>query len=435
MSDMASHGVESVLAGQRFQPGAMICYVLMLASWMFDFQSDGAGEGLRIQIYFLLGYAAFFVLFLLSDRSSGKIAGFTPLAACTFLFLGTSVISGLLNGQELYPILRHVTTILLYLTSAYATARVVMGNSAFALRQALGALCLCFAVSTFLIVTFFGDGIDLETVRYEIQGSSSVAALGLLVLALVLGVSALEIAAGLAAAMVIFFTVTRTYLVGVAGQVMVLLPMLSGRGLFPLAIRFLALCLIAGPLFAAFGEKNFERWMERLLVSNQFDGEDPTFVTRYIEWEYMWEEFLSSYDNFFFGSGLAAETIWWLPTYFGGGDAISSSVGFGHNQHLSLLFTAGVIGGMPLLSLQFFQAWQGVRFVFVEKKNMTGPLKDIFFLGAWGSVIVFGYLSSNFLSSSFGSRGFSLWYGVGTGLLLGARSLLASLCIRKSQQS
>jgi len=214
---------------------------------------------------------------------------------------------------------------------------------------------------------------------------------------------------------------------------MVLLPLLSRHGLFPLAIRFLALSLIAGSLFVAFGEKNLERWIERLLISNQFDGEDPTFVTRYIEWEYMWEEFLSSYDNFFFGSGLAAETIWWLPTYFGGGDAISSSVGFGHNQHLSLLFTAGVIGGMPLLLLQFFQAWQGINFSFKAKQYMTGPLKDIFFLGSWGSVIVFGYLSSNFLSSSFGSSGFSLWYGVGTGMLLGARSLLASSYIRKSQ--
>ena len=101
----------------------------------------------------------------------------------------------------------------------------------------------------------------------------------------------------------------------------------------------------------------------------------------------------------------------------------SGSVGFGHNQHLSLLFVGGLMGGAPLLVLQFVQGWWALRLI-RPLLRIGRAQPDLAFLGSWGALVVIGTLASNFFSSSFGSRGFSLWYGIGTGLLLGARTLL-----------
>lgn len=53
----------------RAQRLLIVPYVLMIAAWMFDFQSEGAGQGLSIQIFFLFGYALFFAVFLWLDRA------------------------------------------------------------------------------------------------------------------------------------------------------------------------------------------------------------------------------------------------------------------------------------------------------------------------------------------------------------------------------
>ena len=55
--------------------------------------------------------------------------------------------------------------------------------------------------------------------------------------------------------------------------------------------------------------------------------------------------------------------------------------------------------------------------------------ENLIFLGMWGAVIILGMLAFNFFASSFGLRGFALWYGIGTGLLIGART--AQICEKK----
>jgi len=396
-------------------------YVLMVTAWMFDFQSKGAGQGLAIQIFFLLGYGGFFTIFLWLDRALRiKITGFAPLLFCTFIYLAVSITSGLQRGQDPYLVFRHVLTILIYLTATYATARMVVISSISVLRGALGVLCLGFAVSAFFIVLFFQGGVDLSTIRYQIQGTSSTAALGLIVLTFVFSLSRIEKVAALSAAIVIFLSITRSFLVVFAVQGFVLLPIRQRL----MRQRFIIAFVLAGfigALFLIFGGESAERWVQRLTVIEQFGGIDPTVLTRYVEWEYMWDEFWSSIDKFLFGSGLAAETYYWIAPELGGRADGFGSIGFGHNQHLSLLFNAGLVGGAPLLCLQFLQGWQGFRFL-LRARQYSQVKADLVFLGAWGVTIIFGTLAGNFLFATFGSRGFTLWYGIGTGLLLGART-------------
>lgn len=415
-----------------------IFYFMMIASWMFDFQSDGVGEGLQIQIYFMGSFIIFSGLFLFSDiflsvGSKYKIIYFMHFAASTTIFLVVSVASGLSEDQEAYAVFRHVATILIYLLTAYATARMVLDGSLKVLRRMLGILCFGFAISTFVIVSFFGDGIDIETVRYEIQGTSSVAALGVLILMAVLNVTVVEILAGFSSAVVTYLTVTRTFLVEIVAQSLILLPMLSRQNLLSAAFRILLVVGASVVLFSFVGKQGLVRWLERLFVSDKFSGEDPTFYTRIDEWDYMWDEILSSGKNFFFGSGLAAETQWSLPTYLGGDGTVWSSIGFGHNQHLSLLFTGGIIGGIPLLAVQFFQVFHGMRFLLSNNQKIANEGKDLYFLYAWGVTIIIGYIAINFLSANFGNRGFSLWYGVGTGLYLGGYSRFVALEAERSR--
>lgn len=419
----------------RFRRKALIFpYVLMIAAWMLDFRSEGAGRGLGVQIYFLLCHTVFFCLFLMMDRAARvKIRGLSPFAICTILYIGVAVTSGMLRGQDFYLIFRNALPVLIYLTAAYATARMVVTNSVVALRHALGWLCLGFAISSFFIVLFFQGGVDVETIRYQIQGTSSVAALGLIVLAPALGLLGVEMIAGLSTVLVIFLTITRTYFVVLLGQGLLLLPVFR-RLMHPRLAVVLIVGVLVSALLLVYGGESADRWLQRLFISEQFGGSDPTYMTRYLEWSYMWDEFFSSFDKFLFGSGLAAKTFFLLPVELGGSGSDHGSIGFGHNQHLSLLFTAGLIGGAPLLFFQFLQGWQGFRFLAPVARRYTRKEPCVVFLGAWGGTIVLGTVAMNIFSCAFVVRGFSLWYGIGTGLLLGARTLLMARKITKDFQ-
>lgn len=406
----------------RVSRAPLVLYGLLVAAWMFDFQSEGAGQGLAIQSFILIGYLTFLAGFFLATwPHRGRIPGVAPLIICTLVYLLTAVVSGLSRGQDPYALFRHALTILVYLSSAYATARMVVQGSPALLRRVLGWLCLGYAISAFIIVLIFQGGVDISTVRYQIQGSSSIAALGLITLALVFKLSRVEVVAGAINAAMVFLSVTRTSLLVVAAQGILLIPEFR-RVLRPrlLVVISAGICLLA--TFLMYGGESADRWVQRLFVRWDFGGEDPTYLTRLHEWQYMWDEFLSSADKFLFGSGLAAETYYWLPKEVaGGGDFYS--IGFGHNQHLSLLFTAGMFGGFPLLLLQFMQGWQG-GWLFAKTRLMVAGHSELMFLGAWGATIVLGTLVGNFVFSCFISRGFSLWYGVGTGLLLGSLARL-----------
>jgi O-antigen ligase len=394
-------------------------YALMLAAWMFDFRASGEGQGLAIQAIFAGVYLFAFALFVIGDHGRAmRIEGLGIFMFCSALFLATGLGAGLADGQSIYPLFRNGFSIVVYVTAVYATARIVVSASPTVLRQMLGLACLVYAIASFFITQLQQGAIDLSRARFEIVGNSVIAALAYLTLLLTFRLTRIELGTMLVNFALVFLSVTRTFLIVVMVQA---LPAIrNARSLFgPRIIAYSLLAVAVIVMVLVSGQFGVERWSERLQNRGSASGQDITYLTRLSEWQFMWNAFLSSVDSFLFGHGFAARTVYWIPKEVGGG--FEESIGFGHNQYLSMLFTAGFIGAMPLVAVQLQQAWRAYRFL-VAAIRAGRSQSDLLFVGAWGALIVLGMLSANYLMSIFGSRGGSLWFGIGTGMLLGVQA-------------
>jgi hypothetical protein len=405
----------------RSKAGVPTAFILLLAAWLFDFRSSGEGQAWQLQALFAAAYLFALTMLLIGDRAVGqRVYGLTALVGCGVLYIGVGVVSGILNDQQAYLILRNSMSVAIYLSTAYLTARVVLTSDPTKLRQILAIFCLLYAIAAYLIFNFIRGGIDLESVRFEVVGASAIAALGYAVLAALFKLSKLELAALALNGAVILVSITRTFLLVLGAQASIFIGQV--RRVF--SPRLIALGLLGGVGLLgvlAFGEQQLERWSERMLGGGRADyAEYQTFYTRLSEWEFMANSWTQSLQNFLFGSGIASKTTYYLPRELGGGTEFM--IGFGHNQHLSMLFTAGIVGGLPLLLLQWSQAFLGWRFL---RRTILLPhlRNDAIFLGAWGATIIIGHNVLNIVSATFVTRGSSLWFGIGTGLLLGAQAL------------
>lgn len=395
-------------------------YAVMVTAWLFDFRSEGEGQGLAIQTIFLAVYLFAFTLFLIAEASSQlRIRWLPSLMTAGGLYLTVGIASGLLYGQDIYPILRNSVSVFVYLSATYATATTVAKTDPTRLRQVLAVLCMGYAISTFLIFNATSGGIDVDKVRYQIIGASNMAALGYVVLLVMFRLSYLQLATLLINLAILLLSVTRTFLLSFIAQAMVVA--LEFRRLFTLRMIMLgalALCVVAGAL--SLGSGQVLRWEDRLgEETGAGTMRDETLNTRLSEWEFMSREWTASPGNFMFGSGFAAKTTYFYSREVGGYS--ESMVGFGHNQHLSMLFNGGFLGGFPLLALMWFNGLMAFRFL-RQTARRPDMRSDLVFLGAWGATMILGFLVADILSSTFGTRGPALWYGVGTGLLLGAQA-------------
>ena len=396
-----------------------LSFVALIGAWLFDFQSAGEGEGLAFQAIFLGVYLFGLAGFLIADRSMGRvIAGMNSFLMAGSIFLAVGIVSGMVHGQQIYPILRNAISVLVYVSIAYVIARAVVSYDLKVLRRFLGIACLAYAVSTFLIYSAMSGGIDVTSVRFQIVGTSTIAALAYVSLSVLFKLNYVELAALGINAVILLLSVTRTYLFAFAAQAAVLL--LGYRRLF--GAKFL-LVVIAGLIalggLQLFGQSQIERWRGRFVGEGSSYSEYETYYTRLSEWNFMYDSWTSAPREFLIGSGLAAETTYYYSSEQGGG--AEHMIGFGHNHYLSTVFTAGALGGLPLLVLQVLQGILAVRFLskVVRRPDLRS---DIVFLGAWGAMIILGTLAANLFLNSYTQRGMALWYGIGTGLLIAAAS-------------
>lgn len=393
--------------------------MLLIGAWLFDFQSEGAGQGLAIQAIFLGTYLFAFIAFLIGDKAHGKsMRGIGLFIVTSLLFLSVGSVSGLVHGQEFYPILRNATSVFVYASSAYATARTMVSVDLKALRKFLGIACLVYAVSTLVIYNTTSGGIELDRVRFQIVGGSALAAMAFVSLTVLFRLNYVELAALVVNGLILLLAVTRTYLVAFAAQALVLV--LNFQKLFT---GKLVLVVLAGAIalvgLEAFGQNQLTRWSDRVVSSDSNFSEYETYYTRLSEWNFMYDSWTGSSREFLIGSGFAAETTYFYTSAQGGG--AEHMTGFGHNQYLSTVFTAGAIGGLPILLLQM---WQGVLALLFLRQILLRPglRSDAAFLGAWGAMIILGTLAANVFSNSYSTRSVAMWYGIGTGLLIAALS-------------
>lgn len=394
-------------------------FILMLAAWLFDFQSAGEGEGVDIQAYFIATYLFALVMLLISDRNSGqRIRGLGMFMTFGGLFLIVGISSGISNGQTAYPILRNAASVFIYLSAAYATARMVVMTNPTSLRFVLSIFCLLYAISGYFIYDFMSGGVDLQNVRFQIIGASAMAALGYAVLAVLFRLSRVEQAAMIINGVILVLSITRSFILVALAQGSPFIGRIR-RVFSPRLILVGAAALIGLFAFLYFGQSQLLRWEDRISGSGSNYSEYQTLYTRLSEWTFMFGEWTQSLRHFFLGSGMAAQSIYEVPLELGGGTEFM--IGFGHSLHLSLPFIAGAVGGLPLLLVQWYQAFLGWRFL---RRTIAYPhlRNDAVFLGAWGGTILLGFFAINFVSAPFVTRNVSLWFGIGTGLLLGAQA-------------
>ncbi|MDE2437515.1 MAG: hypothetical protein KGM49_14765 [Sphingomonadales bacterium] len=395
-------------------------YWILVCAWMFDYQAAGQGEGLDLQLVLLAIYGFALTVFTVGHIGGRvKVRWLDSMVVLGLLYLTVGTLSGIASRDPIYPLLRNGLGAFVYLSAAYATARVMAETDSTKLRSMLAKVCLPYVVAAFLIYNFNSGGIDYAKVRYQIIGASSMAALGYLVLSTMFRLSPLQMVTLLVNLAVLLISVTRTFLVSLVAEFLIV-----ASGLRHFLSRRL---IFAGGLFLAIAVSGFvfagdqvARWQYRLGGPGGNEMiRDQTLFTRMSEWDFMYRSWTGSPGNFLMGSGFNARTQYFNPTELGGGEEYM--IGFGHNQHLSMLFNAGSLGGLPLLALMFWFGWMAIRFLRTAAQTPAAR-SDAIFLGAWGATIVIGTLISDFFAASFILRGQALWYGIGTGLLLGAQA-------------
>ncbi|HWU03895.1 MAG TPA: hypothetical protein VN222_14240 [Novosphingobium sp.] len=392
----------------------------MIFSWMFDFRADSAGSGLMVQLVFFTCYLIGFFLFLVRDNGGRmKVPGLLPLLSASGLFVLIGLLSGLLNGQTYYDIFRNSFTLIIYITAVIVTVRLIEQVDARNIRPRLAWLCFGFSLSS-LAVLMATTGVDLSSVRFQILGASTLSSMGYLVLSLLFTLTLPETATLLASLGLVFLSITRTLFVTQFFQLLPAWPALY-RLMTPrvLISALIGVAVLAGA--ATLTSTAFDRWNQRMF-RNGDTREDPTAYTRRVETEFMLEHWLHDGQSVMLGTGLASRTEYYEPKWVGG--AKEESIGFGHDQHVSILFIAGLIGGVPLLLVHFWQLWASMQFIYRVASRTKRYKNDVLFLGCWGATGIIGHVVSNFLQADFGNRGVSLWYGITTGLFLGARACL-----------
>lgn len=398
---------------------AKISYFVMCYSWIFDFRSEGAGSSFAVQQFFIITYAIAFLNFAISYRDNGvHIKGLAVNILFSLLFVLVGTISGLIADQEYYLIFRNATNIFIYLTMVYATSKMIVSYGRRQLVNYFILMAFLYSISTLIIYYIRQGGIDFLSIRFQIIGSSTIACSALISLSIIYRIPLVGYAAIISSSAIIFISVTRTYIIVALFQFFPFIKHL-GKIAGPREI-FLSLILITSiPSLYIYTEFISDRWEDRVSARSNDEDIDPTLYARKDEWSFMLDQTFKSASNVFFGSGFAAETEYYLPSDIS--KAKESDIGFGHSNHLSLLFIAGFIGGGPLLILHIWQFIESLRFA---GSVINGRMKDsdVLFLAFWGALIVIGTFIANVLAAAFTNRGTTLWYAIGTGLFLGGRA-------------
>jgi len=291
--------------------------------------------------------------------------------------------------------------------------------------------CVVFAVARVLVVAYtWRGGISLLTSRYELLSSAIIPSLAVVAMGLMQRLSMLDFIALVVNLVIALASVTRTLFVALIAQVASVFlarPSVAFRasafkGLLVLSLAMLLLVVL--DLSAGTGLTT--RWIQRTTISRKL-GADPTALTRSAETHFMLESFESSEKNALFGSGLAALTSLTGPdaaqaVHLTDRNALIHSIGFGHEDYVSILFVAGLVGGGGFLLILFLNGLQSISLIRRLELEQVTAKESAAHIARWGALIVLGELTIGFLGPTLGDRDTCLWWGIGTGILYWARS-------------
>lgn len=407
-------------------------YIFCIALWGLDFKASRSGAAAMFQgVILLLFLSCSIWIALAAARMRCGVGPLWVLIGATGLFVLDSSTVGLIQEQAPYQILVTLIPLLLYLIAALTTYVML---SMFRQDQAklidgLRIACVVSPILHLIITDVSRGGINLSTVRFEVLSGCVIPALGVLALGLSQPLTRLDFAVILINLAVTLLSVTRTLIIILAVQIgfvvlmrpAILLRRASQRGI-ALLVSVLGSVLLLD--FLA-GTGLSQRWLSRLLLSKRL-GEDPSKLLRIAETHYMWDHFASSLQTLVFGNGIAAVTsaigredarVAFLVGYQ---SAQIHMIGIGHENYVSILYTAGLLGGGALLLMQLINGLQALSVLHrLEAPAHAGSLRTR--IGLWGSVIVLGMLTNGVFAGTFDDRAECLWFGIGTGMLYWCR--------------
>jgi hypothetical protein len=407
-------------------------FTVSLLVWSLDYKATtSAGGGSAVQALILAVYVvtAFYVAISALWRDIG-VGPVWLLIAAIVLFVIESAVVALINDQDPYSIFVNTIPPLLFASSSaitFMTLRSLQDDAGSFLKMLRWA-CLIFVVVHLVIVTMTKGSIDVSDARYEVLSAATTPALAIIAIGFLKRLSRLDIVVFSLNLIVSVISVTRTLLFVLAVQIAMVVAARPRSMLKPTTIKSLSvfggamLLILALDLSAGTGIA--ERWFERVTVSKK-TGADPTSLTRKAEVKFMLRAFATSPETILFGNGLAALTSLTGPEARLAGRLVGiksvsfHSIGFGHENYVSVLFISGVLGGGGLLIMQFLNGFQA--FTFLRTFKLTELDEDEVHIGLWGALIVIGSLAIGFYGGTLADRDLSIWYGLGTGMLYWAR--------------
>jgi hypothetical protein len=422
-------------------PGAMDSksivplFAIAVLAWALDFKAQASGGAAGFQMLLLAMYLGAALWIIVSAVRAGVSVGSVwVLIVAVAMFMGDSALIGLGANQLSYAIIVNLIPPFIYLSACVLTyiALSVGKDRLGSILTVLRLACLAFAAGHLAMITL-SHGIDVTQSRFEVLSGAVTPALGILALSLVLRISALDVGVMLFNLLITLLSVTRTLFAVLAVQLLSVF-IASPRTLFKrTTLRGILLLIVSGMVVAgidyAAGTGLVDRWVNRLTVSARM-GADPTALTRNAETNFMMDSFMSSPGAFLFGNGLAAETSLTGPDAKRAAELVGwqsvdfHSVGYGHENYASILFTAGLLGGGALLVMQILNALWAVGLLRRIQLSADSFSEPIAHLGAWGALIVIGVAAYGLFGAVIGDRSTCVWYGIGTGMLYWARDAL-----------
>jgi hypothetical protein len=403
-----------------------------------DFKAESSGAAALMQgLVYLVYLISLAVILVAALRYQLRVGSLFVLVFAILLFVTESSLVGLYANQSSYFIFTNWLGPFIYATSAIATVIVLQAT-----RERLPlflsvvrAACLVFALAHFGIVLWVRGGIDFSVSRFEWLNAAVIPSLGLTAVAIVCRLRKSEILILMLQLILTMISVTRTLLVVMAAQIAIVFlarPSLLTRRAPLRAVMMLCLCAVTLlSIDTVAGTGLSARWVDRMTVSEKF-GYDPTALTRNAETQYMLQAFAASTGSVLFGNGLAAYTqlvgrdAVIVGEAMGYGVVNFGDVGIGHENHVSILFVAGILGGGGILLVQVLNAFQAIALIRRLTDRTIAFDNDLVRIGVWGAVMVIGVFIVGFLSGTINDRPMCLWYGIGTGMLYWARATAKS---------
>jgi hypothetical protein len=269
-----------------------------------------------------------------------------------------------------------------------------------------------------LVLGFSYYDLDLETVRYQVISGSIPLVFAYGFAGMFSKGRKLAIFSLIMAVIIVVISVTRTYIIvfGVSSFVCLYFYSKTTSRLFGVLVIVIVGAVLAVALTELVPEI-LGRWNYRL--SDSGHDVDLSAAYRLAETEFQLRRLWSDLTGLVFGfghaakSGLAGENVSVIANELGHRAIKWSSIGYGHNFYIGLIYVGGLVAGLPVVVVLYRLLWKGLRQV---RRTSASPVDR--FLLIWAVSAFAGYLAIGMFAGIFGDRSMSFFFGVSAGMVL-----------------